>query len=173
MANIHSEQNDTQKAQERFAEILRKFDQAMFVTRAADGGFHARPMAIAECADDGSIWFISGEETSKIGELERDSSLLAVMQSTGSYLSVSGRGELQRDRAHVERLWKDSFRAWFSGKDDPNIVLVQLRPEQAEYWDNSGMKGLKFALRYAAARVTGKELRAEDLGVDQHAKLRL
>lgn len=172
MANP-SDPNDTQKAQQHFREILRKFDQAMFVTQAGDGTLRARPMAIAECADDGHIWFITGEDTAKVDELKRDSRLLAVMQSTGKYLSLSGRGELSRDRAHIERLWKDAYKAWFSGKDDPSIVLVQLRPEEAEYWDNSGTKGLKFALQYAAARVTGKELRGEAQDVDQHAKVRL
>jgi general stress protein 26 len=173
MANINTDPKDSAKAQQHFLEILRKFDQAMLVTQSTTGEFHARPMAIADFADDGSIWFISGEDTSKVTELKQDSKILAVMQSTAKYLSVSGRAEVQRDRAHVQRLWKDAYKAWFTGKDDPNIVLIQLRPSEAEYWDNSGIKGLKFALQYAAARVTGTEMRGEAQGVDQHAKVRM
>jgi len=106
MANPQTDAtNDSQKAQQHFREILKTFDQAMFVTQSAASGFHARPMAIAECAEDGSLWFITGEDTSKVDELKQDSNLLAVMQSTGKQLSVTGRGEVQRDRAHIQRLW--------------------------------------------------------------------
>jgi general stress protein 26 len=164
---------DATKARENFREILGKFDQAMLVTHATGTGLRARPMAIADVAEDGSIWFITGEDTSKVDEAKQDPHIMAVMQSTAKYLSVSGEAIVQRDRAHIDRLWKDSYKAWFSGgKNDPKIVLIQLKPHAAEYWDNSGISGLKFALEYAKARVTGKEMR-EDAGVDQHAKVNL
>ena len=91
---------------------------------------------------------------------------------------AAGRGQvgprvlLQRDPAHIKRLWKEAFKVWFKGPDDPTIVLIRLIPTEAEYWDNSGLQGLKLALKSAAAYVTGKELR-ESGDVNTHAKVQL
>ncbi|HET8936424.1 MAG TPA: pyridoxamine 5'-phosphate oxidase family protein [Polyangiales bacterium] len=165
--------SDAKKAQENFREILGKFDQAMLVTHSSQSGLRARPMAIAEITEDGSVWFITGVDSTKVNEALQDPNIMAVMQSSAKYLSVTGQAVLHRDRAHIERLWKEPYKAWFSGgKDDPTIALIQLKPSEAEYWDNSGMSGLKFALQYAKAYVTGKEMQSTD-DVNQHAKVQL
>lgn len=164
--------SDSEKAQQNFFELLKKFDTAMLVTHGKGGPLHARPMAIAETSEDGSVWFITGLDTPKVDEIDKDSELVATFQHDRQYLSVSGRAELHKDRARIHKVWKESFRAWFDGKDDPNIVLIRLNPSSAEYWDNTGLKGLKFALKVAAAYVTGQELRGSgDVGT--HAKVQL
>lgn len=170
-----------EQAEQHFLEVLKGFDQAMLVTHGSQVGLgaqaalHARPMAIAKTEPDGGIWFISGGDTSKVNELQQDSTILAVMQSGSKFMSVGGRAQLTRDRAKIEELWKETFRAWFDGKDDPNIVLIRLNPTEAEYWDNSGLKGLKFAMKVAAAVVSGKNMRREEQNADvnEHAKLNL
>lgn len=172
MANEQTNTGD--KAEQHFLEILKGFDQAMLVTHGAAIGLHGRPMTIADTDRDGSIWFITGEDTAKVYELEKDTAMLAVMQSAAKSLSVGGRAELRRDRAKIEAVWKETFRAWFKGKDDPNIVLIRLNPIEAEYWDNSGLQGMKFALKFAKAVVSGKPLSHGDEGdIDAHAKVRL
>jgi general stress protein 26 len=171
MANP-SKQSASNEAEHKFHALLREFEQAMLVTRAVDNVPHARPMAIAEISADGDLWFITGEGSSKVDELKHDDCVLAVMQSSARWLSVTGRAGLQRDPAHIRKIWKETFKIWFKGPDDPNIVLIRLRPSEAEYWDNSGLQGLRFALKSAAAVVTGKELREGD-DVNTHAKVRL
>jgi len=163
-----------QRTEEHFFEILKEFDDAMLVTHGAATGLHARPMAIADVDADGSIWFITGEDTAKVYELEKDAAMLAVMQSKAKQLTVGGRGELRRDRAKVQEIWKETFRAWFKDKNDPNIVLIRLNPIEAEYWDASGLQGVKYALNMAKAAVSGKPLPHDDPGdPESHAKLHL
>lgn len=172
MANAQQTTGD--KVEKHFFEILKEFDNAMMVTHGAATGLHARPMAIADVDKDGSIWFITGEDTSKVYELEKDSSILAVMQNRTKQLTVGGRGELRRDRAKVEQVWKEPFRAWFKDKNDPNIVLIRLNPIEAEYWDASGLQGVKFALNVAKAMVSGKPMPHDEQGNPQtHGKLQL
>lgn len=167
-------QSEQAKAYQNFREILSKFDQAMLITHSTESGLRGRPMAIAEITGDGSIWFITAADSSKVDEAMQYPNIMAVMQSAAKYLSVSGSASIQRDRAHVQRVWKDAYKAWFKGgKDDPNIVLLQLQPHEAEYWDNSGMSGLKFALQYAKSYVTGQEMRPGDETLDQHAKVQM
>jgi len=165
--------NDTEKAEKNFFELLKKFDTAMLVTHSAKAGaLHGRPMQVAETSDDGSIWFITGLDMPKVEEIEHDSDLVALFQEGRQYLSVNGRAELHKDRARIHKVWKEAYRVWFKGKDDPNIVLIRLVPSGAEYWDNTGPKGLTFILKAAAAYVTGAELRGSD-NVEQHAKVPL
>jgi general stress protein 26 len=76
------------------------------------------------------------------------------------------------DRGKVEALWKESWRLWFDqGKDDPRLVLLHIRPEEAEYWDRSGAQGLKYAAKAAKAYVKGE--RATEADRDQHGKVQL
>lgn len=168
----HSTENASDKAEQKFFELLKQFDNAMLVTHTRSGPLHGRPMAIAETSHDGSIWFITRADAHKVEEIEKDAHLIAVMQKDRQFLSVSGRGELHRDRARIHKVWKEAFRAWCDGKDDPNILLIRLNPSEGEYWDNKGLAGLKFALKFAAAYVTGKELRGPD-DVNTHAKVSL
>ncbi|MET0386809.1 MAG: pyridoxamine 5'-phosphate oxidase family protein [Polyangiales bacterium] len=163
------------EADRKFQEILRGFDNAMLVTHADNAQLHARPMAVAATDPDGSVWFITGADSTKTFEAAQRPEILAVMQGSSKYLSIMGSAEFSRDREHINRLWKEAYKVWFSqGKDDPNILLIRLRPDSAEYWDNSGAQGVKFALRAAKAYVTGNELR-NDGGDDvkTHAKVQL
>jgi len=163
-----------QKAQQNFLEILKEFKDAMLVTHGSTTGLHARPMAIAATDQDGSLWFITGSDTSKVLEIEQDSTVVAVMQSSLKALSVSGRAELSRDRNKIHELWREPFRVWFKGKDDPNLVLIRLNPTEAEYWDTSGAQGIKFALRFAKAYVTGQSMTDDERDdVNTHAKVNL
>ena len=154
-----SSASDSAKAEQKFFELLGQFDNAVLVTHdQQSGSLHGRPMHIAETNEDGSIWFITQADSPKISELQKDTHLLAVAQKDRQWLSISGRAELHRDRARIHKVWKETYRAWFDGKDDPNILLIRLNPTEAEYWDNSGISGLKFALKFAAAYVTGREM---------------
>jgi general stress protein 26 len=174
MATQTSNKNSpADQAEHKFIELLRGFDNAMLVTHASGSQLHARPMAVAESDADGTIWFLTGADTAKAFEVSKQPELLVVLQSTGKYLSVSGSGELLRDREKIRSLWKEPYRVWFDGKDDPNIALICLRPSSAEYWDSSGLQGVKYALRAAKAYVTGNELRDDGNDVKNHAKVQL
>ena len=52
-------------------------------------------------------------------------------------MSITGTAELVREKAKIEELWKPEFRAWFpKGTDEPDIALLRLGIEKAEYWDS-------------------------------------
>ena len=61
-----------------------------------------------------------------------------------------------RDRALIERLWKPAWKVWFpQGRDDPSITLLKFDAEQGEYWDDSGLHGLKYLFDAATAMAAG------------------
>ncbi len=62
---------------------------------------------------------------------------------------------------------------WFpKGPDDPDLVLLSVEPEIAEFWDVGGIKGLRYLFDAAKAYVTGDRVAIEDES-DIHARLRV
>jgi hypothetical protein len=60
---------------------------------------------------------------------------------------------------------------WFpDGRDDPNVVAVRVRPETAEFWDERGLNGVKFALRSIKALVTGERVEHDD---KEHGRIKM
>ncbi|WP_231510307.1 pyridoxamine 5'-phosphate oxidase family protein [Fischerella sp. PCC 9605] len=53
------------------------------------------------------------------------------------YVSLCGTAELVRDRQKLEELWQPQLKAWFpKGIDEPDIALLKVSVEKAEYWDS-------------------------------------
>lgn len=130
--------------------LIAGFDTAMLVTQGE--GLHARPMAVAhaglasEDERDEHLYFATSIDSGKVQELEREHDVALTFQDARRYVALSGRATVRRDRALVERLWSEGWRVWFpAGKDDPDLCIVDVRPERAEYWDMTGDKGVQAA----------------------------
>ena len=146
-----------------FLEVLEHFDTGMLCTRNPDGTLHARPMALAEVQDNGDLWFVTSVGTGKVEEVLKDSNVLVTCQGKTRYLSVSGVAELVGDEQMIDRLWREPWRAWFpEGKDDPRLVILHVRATAAEYWDESGTRGMRYAYEAAKAMFRGKRLHPGD-----------
>jgi general stress protein 26 len=158
-ANPASAPQSSPEAHQKFIDLVRSFDTALLVTNRDDGLPHARPMAVADVTGEGDLWFITSCDAAMIEEAAMDRRALVTMQGSRSFLTVSGSVEIRRDPAKVKEIWKESFRPWFEDANDPTIRLLVVRAEEAEYWDNSGLTGIKFLLKAAAAVVSGKEMR--------------
>lgn len=142
---------------EHLKDLLESFDTAMLITRHGERE-HARPMAIAGIEGANTMWFATSQDAPKSDEIRSDSRASVTLQSDKRYVALSGRATLVADRAKIDELWKPTWKAWFpNGKDDPNLVLIRLTVEDAEFWDNAGTKGIRYAFEAAKALVTGEE----------------
>jgi general stress protein 26 len=45
---------------------------------------------------------------------------------------------VSNDRVKIKELWGPIAKAWWSSPDDPNIRLLTVTPNDAEYWDSPG-----------------------------------
>ena len=152
----------------RLIDALKKLDTVMVTTFAENGTMHARPMVLGDIGSSCDLWFVTAKSSEKTHEVQTDSRAVVTGQGRGLYVSVSGQLDVIEDPAKVRALWKETWRAWFpKGKEDPNIVLLRLRPEIGEYWDQ-GAKGLRFLFEAAKAIVNGKRVEADP---KQHAKV--
>jgi len=153
-----------------FLELVRTIRTGTLVTHLPDGKLHGRPMSVAHVEEDGALWFFTSVQSGKVEELANDRRALVSLAEADKYVVLNGELELVRDPAKARSLWKEPFRVWFSGPDDPNLTLLRFQPEAGEYWNNAGAQGLKQALRAAKAYVKGEQLKdIDDPGV--HGKL--
>ncbi len=162
---------EDQDNRRHFVELLRQFSTAMLVTHTAGDQIRARPMAVAEIRDDGTVWFISHIDSAKVEEIADDQQISVVCQNDcKAYLSLSALARVSRNRAKIAEIWQEAFQVWFpGGKDDPNIALIQARPEQGEYWDHEGFKKIEYLFAAAKAYATGTTPEIEE--GEQHGKV--
>jgi general stress protein 26 len=156
---------------EHLYDLVKDFDNAMLVTKAGNGQFHARPMHVAELQRDADAYFATSIASSKIAEVEANPEVLITFQSSSQFAAISGMARLVRDRATIDRLWSDAWKAWFpGGKDDPSLCLLRVEAKSGEFWDNSGMKGIRYFIEGVKAVIQGEK---HDVDADQHGKVSL
>jgi len=143
--------------QERFRDLLRDFDTAVLITHAGDGFLRARPMAIAAVDENCDLWFITGRDSAKAHEIEKNTSVQVVCQNGWtSCVSLRGRASIDNDPVKIHGLWKSSYQVWFPlGMNDPEIGLIHVVGEQGEYWDNTGFNRFTYVYQAVKAIVTG------------------
>jgi general stress protein 26 len=84
--------------------------------------------------------------------------LAFVDPAEGTYVSLSGRGEMVTDRAHIHRLWTAFAKPWFpEGPDSPNLGLIRFVPDAADYWDAPDSKMVR-AFGVVASALAGKPI---------------
>ncbi|WP_104382805.1 pyridoxamine 5'-phosphate oxidase family protein [Sphingobacterium sp. HMA12] len=124
---------------------------------------HGVPMSRQEVDAAGDIWYICSAESETHQNIENDPrvSLFYADPKNYTFLSVNGTASLSRDQARIDRYWNKMMEGWFKkGKEDPNIRLVRVTPQDAHYWDsNSNMIVNLFNMLKVA--VTGNP---EDIG---------
>lgn len=170
MTLLHHPQDSAPEAVEHVLEMLREFETATLVTRTPEGRLHGRPMAVAQVENDGTLWFITDETSQKLAEVEHDSRVLVSFQSSRRFLTANCDVSIVKNEHKVRELWKEAYKLWFDDEQDPNIVLLKLVPVDAEYWDTSGARGLKYLFRAAKAYLSGDPIKKE-VDPDVHGKV--
>ena len=141
--------------------LIKSAKFAMLVTDD-DGHLRGRPMSASQESFDGTLWFFTRASSHKVSEVAADSRVCVTYAETSSqdYVSLSGRAQLVRDRAEIDERWSPMLKAWFpDGKDDPEVALLRITVEQAEYWDAPNSKVVQ-AYGYVKAALTGSSPQA-------------
>lgn len=126
-----------EKAVKTLRELINDIKFAMMTTVETDGSLRSRPMATQQVEFDGDLWFFTDKTTDKVDEILHDKEVNVSYAEPGKdrYVSVSGKAHIVRDRAKIKELWNPLYKAWFpEGEDDPNLVLIKVPVERAEYW---------------------------------------
>lgn len=160
-----------QTTREHLLSILKDFDTAMLVTLTGDGCMRGRPLQIAEIDANDQLYFCTAIDSGKVKELEADPRVAITMQSKMKYASLSGRARLTQERTLIDRLYKEDWKVFFpEGKADPTLAILIVDPIEGEYWDNSGLAGVRFLVEAVKAYVKGEK---HQNTTDDNAKVKL
>lgn len=142
---------------QKLAELIAEIRFAMLTTAEPDGTLRSRPLSTLQMDAHGQLWFFIGQRSPKADELEqhRQVNLSYARPDKQDYVSISGTAQLVRDRDKMRELWTPWIKPWFpDGLDDPDLVLLKVALEQAEYWEAPG-SAIKRYYGLAKALVTG------------------
>lgn len=163
--------NTKADAQQHLKDLLRDFSIGMLVTRTSADRLRARPMAIADVDEDDVLYFVTDIESAKVDEAQARPQSQLILQDARRQISVSGTLRVLNDRSLVKRLWSEPMRVWFpKGGEDPSITILAFEAAEGEYWDNSGMNGIKYLFKAAKAYATGARPASD---VSEHGKAAL
>ena len=156
---------------EHFQELLETFSTAMLVTRTESGELRCRPMTIAEVCEDADVWFVTSIDDAKAEEIRSDANVCVSLQKGQKYVSLSGTAELVQDRARLKAMWNEAWKVWYpDGPESPKVTLVKVNAAQGEYWDVSGLNGVKYLYRAGKAYFAGER---PEMTSDMHEKVEL
>lgn len=138
-------------------DMIRDIRFAMLTSE--DGGLlRSRPMAASQREFDGTLWFFTRADSHKVAEVQTDDRVAVSYAAPGkqTYVSLSGHAHLQRDKDLIAQHWSEALRTWFpKGQNDPEIALLRVDVEAAEYWD-APSSAMVHAFGYAKAVLTGE-----------------
>jgi general stress protein 26 len=122
----------------KIQDLIKDTRIAMLTTAGEDGKLYSRPMATQGTRFQGEVWFLTRQDSGKVNEIRHDAhvNIAYANPKDSSFVSLSGRAQVSKDRAKIHELWNPLYKAWFpKGEDDPEITLLKVTVEDAEYWD--------------------------------------
>jgi len=133
---------------------MKKIGFAMLVTK--DGTkLRARPMTACPERDENAIYFLTEARRHKDEEISRNPEVNLSFADAGDqkYVSVTGTAVVSNDRARIKQMFSAPAKVWWDSAEDPNIRVLKVTPDDAEFWDSPG-KAITY-VRMAAALATG------------------
>jgi general stress protein 26 len=133
----------TTMSMEELSKKLGKIDFCMFNTNGPET-IVTRPMSNnGDVEYDGDSWFFSYEDTKKVRDINRNTSVMltftappSLLGKPGIFIAVDGQASLINDKARFEEHWAKDLDRWFpQGIDTPGIVLIKVSARMIEYWD--------------------------------------
>ncbi len=152
------------QALHKLLELIADIKVAMLTTMDKEGYLRSRPMMTQDTEFDGALWFFSAAHDGKAADLERDPrvNLAYAFTDKQRYVSVGGLAEIVHDEEKKRELWQEVYRAWFpQGLDDPQLSLLKVYVDKAEYWDAPSSRFVEI-VGFTKAVLTGKKYIPED-----------
>ncbi|MFD2923264.1 pyridoxamine 5'-phosphate oxidase family protein [Halobacillus naozhouensis] len=124
-----------QALKEKIFDIMEHHQVGTLAT-VKDGKPYSRFMTFSN--DDEFTFFTpTNKETHKAEEIESNPNVYILIGYEGegngdAYLEVEGQAKIRDDQDIKDRLWNDRMKRWFSGKDDPEYIVLEIYPESIQ-----------------------------------------
>ena len=146
------------KTQEQIRAMVRDAKFCMFSTvDTASGKVKTRPMSVVKADELNQVWFFTADDTEKVSEMKNtwEVALGFSNEADHQWVAVNGPARLVKDKEKIKDLWNPMFKAWFpQGLDTPNLALICVEMQTAEYWESHG-GSIANAFEMIKAAITG------------------
>jgi general stress protein 26 len=150
---------DSSNPRETLWDLIKDIKFGMLTTHHTNGFMHSRPMTAQNKSIDetDTLYFFASKSSELAGDIAADSSVGVTFSDTGkdSYVGIGGKARFIEDQAKKEALFTAAAKAWFpKGVSDPDLGLIAVTIDKAEYWDIKENKATQL-FKMAKAAVTG------------------
>lgn len=165
--------SDNDSSHDTLWKLIKDIKFGMLTHRAANGTMHAHPLTTQnkDIDEQSQLYFFiphDGELCQRL-QVEKQVNVNYADPGADSYVSVSGSASFIDDVARKKALWSKMVEAWFpDGPTDPNVALLAIKIDHAEYWDVKESK-LTQLFKMARSSITGNP--PQDMG--EHKELKL
>lgn len=140
-------------------DLIKDIRFGMLTHRHPDGKLHAHPLSTQnKKIDEAGLLYFFVSRDSELGQrLHQDGNVNVSYadHEKDRYVSVAGQARVSNDADTKQRLFNALTRAWFPGGwQDPNLELIEVRIEHAEYWNTKESKVTQL-FKIAAAAASG------------------
>jgi general stress protein 26 len=161
-----SPESTDDRARRRAVEIAQDARFCMVTSTATDGALHARPMTPQQVNDDLEAWFFISRSSEHAADIVARPRVNLSFEGSSDWLSVAGHATVVDDRRRIEEMWNPVVEAWFpDGPTDPDVVLLRVDADSAEYWKAPGGRAASL-LSFVKAKVTGEPMEGESGAFD-------
>lgn len=93
--------------------------------------------------EDFTLYTATSRQTDKVEELEENphTHILIGYEGEGyddAYLEIMGTVKVTDDESIKKKVWNDHMKPWFTGPDDPNLVILKVMPESMRLMNKKG-----------------------------------
>jgi general stress protein 26 len=141
-------------------DLIKDMRFGMLSHRHGDGKLHSHPLTtLNEGLDEtGSLYFFVSRKTELGQRLAKDGNVNVSYADPqkDTYVSVTGMARVLDSLERKKELFNVMTKAWFpGGPEDPDLELIEVVIDEAEYWDVKENKLLQL-FKMGKAAVTGK-----------------
>jgi len=125
-----------------------------------------RPMTHFVDEETRTLWFL----TSRSADLSAEVGAGAVAHyclmddSSGYYAWISGTLRPSENAGKIDEFWSATTAAWFTGRDDPDLLLLEMPLREAEVWSSTDSR-VQFGIEIARANLDAEK--QPDIGSHQ------
>ncbi len=148
----------------KVTDIINDSHIGMFTTINEAGALVSRPLAVQEVKDDGDMWFFTSANTSQVAHIRANPAVNISFGQRTEWVSVAGTAEVVTDRQLIHDRWNQVVEAWFpDGPDTPEVVLLHVDSDSAEYWTSPGGTAAT-VLQWIKSKVTNSRMSVGESG---------
>lgn len=148
---------------QKIRSLLADIRVLMMATNLGKIPFSACPMTLQDMDEKGDLWFFTPRDSRHFKHIEKDNrvQLIGSNEREQTHLSIYGNATHIIDHSKVDQLWNPMLKAWFNGKEDTNLALLNINMESVYYWNNDENKMISLYYLLHAAETGDRNVMGE------------